>query len=173
MTNYTVDTLEKETDIGEFTALCLDTEKCRFACAECPAYGSNYSCPPFSFKTEDYLRPFGRVKLIMRVFQFSDIKKEKAFKILEEERKIFFASLSEREKQGITAADAGPCNLCPRCAREKGEECRAPGKTRYSLEALGFDLEKAAEIYFGIPLKWAKDRLPDYMVQIFALFIPR
>lgn len=26
MTNYTVDTLEKETDIGEFTALCLDTE---------------------------------------------------------------------------------------------------------------------------------------------------
>lgn len=119
MTNYTVDTLEKETDIGEFTALCLDTEKCRFACAECPAYGSNYSCPPFSFKTEDYLRPFGRVKLIMRVFQFSDIKKEKAFKILEEERKSFFASLSECEKQGITAADAGPCNLCPRCARRR------------------------------------------------------
>lgn len=142
MTNYTVDTLEKETDIGEFTALCLDTEKCRFACAECPAYGSNYSCPPFSFKTEDYLRPFGRVKLIMRVFQFSDIKKEKAFKILEEERKSFFASLSEREKQGITAADAGPCNLCPRCAREKGKRAGLPGKRGIHLKLSALILKK-------------------------------
>ena len=56
MTNYTVDTLEKETDIGEFTALCLDTEKCRFACAECPAYGSNYSLPSPSKRKITFVR---------------------------------------------------------------------------------------------------------------------
>ena len=142
MTNYTVDTLEKETDIGEFTALCLDTEKCRFACAECPAYGSNYSCPPFSFKTEDYLRPFGRVKLIMRVFQFSDIKKEKAFKILEEERKSFFASLSEREKQGITAADGVHVICVPGVREKKGKSAGLPGKRGIHLKLSALILKK-------------------------------
>lgn len=142
MTNYTVDTLEKETDIGEFTALCLDTEKCRFACAECPAYGSNYSCPPFSFKTEDYLRPFGRVKLIMRVFQFSDIKKEKAFKILEEERKSFLRRFRNAKNKGSPPPTRVPVICVPGAREKKGKRAGLPGKRGIHLKLSALILKK-------------------------------
>ena len=59
----------------------------------------------------------------------------------------------------------GKCNLCMRCTREVGIPCKMPFKMRYSLEALGADVDRTVEDLFGFKILYAhKGQLPEYLM---------
>ena len=52
-----------------------------------------------------------------------------------------------------------------RCTREVGIPCKMPFKMRYSLEALGADVDRTVEDLFGYKILYAhKGQLPEYLM---------
>ena len=78
----------------------------------------------------------------------------------------------EQSTEGSMALSCGSCDLCSTCAREQGEPCTFPEKSRYSIEALGGDVGYLAKRYFDREILWMKDDVPPaYMILIGGLLI--
>ena len=64
----------------------------------------------------------------------------------------------ERETPHSLALSAGGRDLCGGdCTRSGGMPCRRPDEMRYSIDALGGDLSKTMERYFGRPILWIQN----------------
>ena len=54
----------------------------------------------------------------------------------------------------------------------QGRPCRHPERLRYSIEALGGDVEGCLQHYFHVPVLWGRDGLaPEYLVLMGGLLI--
>ena len=79
----------------------------------------------------------------------------------------------ERESPHSLALSAGGCDLCGGdCTRSGGMPCRRPDEMRYSIDALGGDLSKTMERYFGRPILWIQNgKAPDYLTLAGGLLV--
>jgi predicted metal-binding protein len=124
-------------DAGAMAALVIDPStvetapwvrwKCRFGC-DC--YGSSMVCPPHSpgpDETRKMLDSYRRAILFEAPFGKA---KEIAVSL---ERTLFMAGHYKAFGLG-----AGPCELCPACAFDKG--CRHADIARPAMEACGIDV---------------------------------
>lgn len=161
-----------------------DVDKFIGFCKQCGEYGNCWSCPPFSFDTEEYLSGYENVLIIgtkitpdKLLLETNDLEKNKllARDILFRERVKLDASLlalEERYPSG-KAFFAGVCHACKdkKCSRSSGEPCLHPELTRPSLESLGFDIGRTASDLLGIELKWSSDgTLPEYLTLVSGFF---
>jgi predicted metal-binding protein len=113
--------------------------KCQFGC---PAYGTNYTCPPHVPGLGEVERFIGEYSTALMV-EFVDLEtlvdQKKVLKALHAmEREALFAGLYKAF--GIAA---GPCHLCKVSKAAKGEPCHDI-RPRPSLESLGIDVYELA-----------------------------
>ncbi|MDY6121899.1 MAG: DUF2284 domain-containing protein [Porphyromonas sp.] len=157
-------------------------------CCSCPRYGLTWSCPPFRFATENYLRPYDAL-WILATRLYPDPELNEWILSGRTQAKELYDGLIRCQRQkldrrllglettfgGARAAFAGHCHWCPpsRCTRSQGKPCRYLHKMRPSLEALGFDLCATTTQLLGIEMQWSeKGLLPEYYCLISALFLP-
>jgi predicted metal-binding protein len=151
-------------------------------CKACPIYGLNWSCPPFNFDVDEFLRQFNYaylfgVKMIHDEATVASMNtEEKAVKyamwLMGKVNLKLLEILHDLERQypGSRGASGGECKICPSCARREGAPCRFPEKMRNSIESLGFNVSMIAEELLGLKLLWFKGSLPPYQVLVNALF---
>ena len=133
--------------------------KCRFGC---PAYGTNYTCPPHVPELETIARFLKEYDTALMV-EFTNLEtlvdQKKVLKALHTmEREALFDGMYKAF--GIVA---GPCHICKVCKAEKGEQCHDI-RPRPSLESLGIDVfELANEAGFTLhPVHKKNDSFKSY-----------
>jgi predicted metal-binding protein len=151
-------------------------------CQACPAYGKNWSCPPFGFDADELLARYNHVYLFGVKMAHDD--KTRASADSPEKALMYSVRLMDNVNQkllnilhslesrypGSRGASAGSCKICETCARTLEQPCRFPEKMRNSVESLGFDVSMISKELLGIELVWLKDSLPPYQVLVNALF---
>lgn len=173
---YTVEEYTTEVSIREFIKQCVDVAQFEQLCRQCGNYDKRWSCPSFAFDPMEIWNGYDSVRLYMRLLRGTKAGQamEPALMALREEKKKYFTMLMawEKENPGSQMLSAGTCDLCATCAKEQGESCRHTELLRYSIEALGGDVEKCARLYFNTPILWGKDGLaPAYYVLVGGLLM--
>ena len=167
--------LEVEVDVEDYYNNYVDFEKFSKLCIEeQEMLGYNWSYPPFDFDVDELWNSFNKLKIIAFKIDFSKEELDHTF----EEKELQFVlkrferfkvrlmneiyALEDENSQGLFL---GKCNLCMRCTREVGIPCKMPFKMRYSLEALGADVDRTVEDLFGFKILYAHEgRLPEYLM---------
>lgn len=91
---------------------------------------------------------------------------------LKQEKRLYRQELQrwERETPGSQMLLAGTCDQCEVCEKAQGRPCGRPELLRYSIEALGGDVEGCLQHYFHLPMLWGRDgKAPDYFVLVGGL----
>lgn len=161
------DYYENYVDFEKFSKLCIEEQ-------EMIEY--NWSYPPFDFDVDELWHSYNKLKIIAFKIDFSKEELEHTF---EEQELEFVLKRFERikgklmndiyvlENEDSLGLYLGKCNLCMRCTRAFGLPCKMPFKMRYSLEALGADVDRTAEELLGYKILYAKDgKLPEYLMFI-------
>ena len=176
--HITIERLDAVVPVGEYVKVCVDIPKFLGYCKECPNYGNRWSCPPFqkdpmtiwsqyeTLRLNAYILPSGPGQDIPAALDNLKTAKDRMMaELLEQELVI----------PGSFALSAGTCILCgDNCTRPEGKHCRKPEQMRYSIEALGGDVSKTAELYLKKPMLWIKDSvLPDYLMLVGGLLLKR
>ena len=66
---------------------------------------------------------------------------------------------------------SGSCRLCKPCKLKLKQPCKYPDKKRYSLEAVGVDVNDLTIKLFNIPMLWYKDKIaPKYTCVVCGMF---
>jgi predicted metal-binding protein len=169
-----------EIDIKDMVENYWDGERFLELCKNCGNYGKLWSCPPYDFHVQNYIKQYRYAYIIgtKMVFDTETINENNteekigAFtkSTLESMRNTLGEKLLKLEKdtgQGKSLY-AGSCILCQSCTREDNGKCSNVEMMRYSLESLGFDVAKIAEKLLNIELKWASDSLPEYFTLVSA-----
>lgn len=181
---FTYKNMEALVDIERFIADCVDVPRIIKGCRGCDNYGKLWSCPPFAFDPVKLWRSYSSLRLYtrkitlpkeitQRVYSPSELAEE-YFKIWKAERGKLFSELMLKEKctQNSRALAAGCCAECDKCARLSGAPCAKPALLRYSIEALGGDVERTLELYFNEKLLWGKNgHMSEYMLLVGALLL--
>ena len=167
--------LEVEVDVEDYYNNYVDFEKFSKLCIEeQEMLGYNWSYPPFDFDVDELWNSFNKLKIIAFKIEFSREELDHTF---EEKELEFILKRFERfkvrlmneiyalEDENSRGLFLGKCNLCMRCTREVGIPCKMPFKMRYSLEALGADVDRTVEDLFGFKILYAHEgRLPEYLM---------
>lgn len=70
----------------------------------------------------------------------------------------------------LLAVEISYLTKCAVCEKVQGKLCRSPRHLRYSIEALGGDVESCLQHYFHIPVLWGRNgTAPDYLVLVGGL----
>ena len=65
---------------------------------------------------------------------------------------------------------AGSCMQCRTCIKEQDQPCIKPDKMSYSFEAMGIDVVRLTQNFFGHQLQWfANGKLPEYTTTVGGL----
>ncbi|MBQ7690615.1 MAG: DUF2284 domain-containing protein [Muribaculaceae bacterium] len=169
--------------MSQFLRDYRDAERVWGCCAACDNYGRLWSCPPLERDVDGWLVAYGSVCLFASQVFLTGCHARDAG---EAERVVQRALDAAWEIElprlyALEAATAGSCVFTGRCrlcrpgacTRAEGKPCRHPDRLRYSLEALGFDLEKASRELLGITLQWATgSQLPRYLTLLTAIATP-
>ena len=118
--------------------------KCQFGCG---GYDSSRMCPPHTPTPEQTRQMLDEYDHGILFEASSNATKTVAAKL---EREIFLAGYYKALGLG-----SGPCELCRRCAVEKG--CRHPDKARPAMEACGIDVYQTARNN-GFSIEVVKDQ---------------
>jgi len=175
MADYMLERAETLVPVENFVANCVDVPKFLAYCRECPSYGNRWSCPPFDFNPMDIWRKYKTLRLYALILKPLDRDGKKLVEALWKKKPGFDQGLVELESKypGSLALSGGTCVLCGECQRTYGMPCCQPDKLRYSIEALGGDVGKTCELYFGRPILWVKDGVaPDYLMWVGGLLLP-
>lgn len=164
------DYYENYVNFDEISKLCIEEQE---------MLGYNWSYPPFDFDVDDVWKTFNKLKIIAFKIDFSDEELEHTFKDFELEMVLKrFERIKARlmndiyvlENEDSQGLYLGKCSLCMRCTREFEMPCKMPFKMRYSLEALGGDVDKTVQDLLGYEIKYAKDgKLPEYLIFVGGL----
>lgn len=174
---YRQEVLTAEVDIGDYLAACVDVPKFLAYCRECNNYNRRWACPPFDFDPAAVWRRYRSLYVEGRVFYpRPGVSTEQFMKAFYQAKDQTLADVLqlEAEREGSYALPAGSCYICPGdCAKAEGKPCRFPDKLRYSIEALGGDVAKTAEVYLHKPMLWIKnDEMPEYLMLVLGLLLP-
>lgn len=175
MPEYLLEKMETEVPVSQFVDACVDVPKFLACCKQCPNYGTRWSCPPFDFDPMDIWNKYKRLKLHALVLKPLHNDGQKLTEGLWKEKPGFDLGLIELERPypGSLSLSGGTCAFCGTCKKAEGQPCCNPDKLRYSIEALGGDVGKTCELYFGKPVLWIKDGVaPDYLMWVGGLLLP-
>ena len=167
MDGYILYRIDHTVDLKDYLSACVDVLKFEALCRSCPNYGNRWSCPPFDFDPMEIWNRFDTLHLVTHILEpKGGITVQKLLEAHQQEKSKMLEVLMEEEQKhpDSMALWAGTCDLCPVCAKAEGKPCRMPDRMRHSIEALGGDVGKTAEQYFGYPLLWIEgDTVPAYM----------
>ena len=123
-------------------------------CAEgCPNYNTNWSCPPNSPRFDEYSADYTNSLLVQVTSEVEE--GEEFMEAYVQNRNTLEDLLSKMQIDFECIKTAcGSCNLCERCAFLDNKHCYHPEKMRYSMEAMGMDLQKMSEEVFNHKLTW-------------------
>ncbi len=172
---YEIEDKERDVELKGFIADCVDVERIKSYCKECPRYCKVWSCPEHDFDPFLYWKLFSGLRIYFRKLILPEeltclsLSKEEQAKIIDaiffKERKHFNDQLRALETPESISLHVGHCDVCGKenCARRIGKPCRFPKKKRYSMESLGADVMIVSEKYFGEKLQWTTpDKLPEF-----------
>ena len=172
---YKVELLTKRLSLDEYITEYMNRVKVEGYCKQCDKYGNCWSCPPFDLDIDNYLKKYSKITIYAHKLIIGDsVICDNAA----QETQRLFKSLREKSDRHIFAKEidicnsvafvAGSCSLCEKC--EKPNPCKYPNQMRRSLESIGFDMARTAEVLFDTELKWGSENsLPQYMFLISAL----
>jgi len=132
-------------------------------CINCPEYGKNLSCPPYSPSFKDFVGSRKMAKVICfrtPLDYFDHLPKEKRARMAYDEMSSLLGEILMKERsQGKLVAGAGACKACRDCPIEKeGMICIKPEKQIFSLESLGVNLSSLIEMCFPFKLEWIESQ---------------
>lgn len=168
--------LQAETDVRSYLTNFRDADKFLGFCRQCRNYGLRYGCPPLDYDVPEKLARYSRIRItgVKIIPQEKGIPLSAADALMAPVVLQMNRELLEQEKQlqGYACGFVGTCPYCDTpCARRDGQPCRHPDLVRPSLEALGFDVSKTAELLLGEKILWSHDNLlPDYLLLVCGLF---
>lgn len=156
---------EKYVDFEKFSKLCIEEQE---------ILGYNWNYPPFDFDVDELWNSYDKLKIIAFKIDFSEEEQQHVFsdkeldfvlKRFERMKVKLMNDIYALEDENTMGLFLGKCNLCMRCTREFNMPCKMPFKMRYPIEALGGDVDKSIEDYFGYKIQYAKDgKLPPYLI---------
>ena len=178
---YRIQVRVETVNVSEWREKYCAPEKFLPLCKECPEHGKNWSCPPGVPDVKAFVRDYRYAQVIgLKVIYDEWVRQEAALSPGREEqlrqqtygvaKKQLLHALQALEKAvpGSVTIMAGKCEICQRCARLDGANCRHPEMMRYSYSGLGFDLGRIAEEILQMPLLWQNGGLPEYYVAVAA-----
>ena len=177
-----------DVDMKEYIEDCVDVDQFIEYCKECHNYDQTWSCPPFSFDPAEYLKAYGRIRVIgwkinipeeYRLRIYSNKEQNLMMEtLLAQPKKDLDREmlLLEKENPGSMALSGGSCLYCKpgACAKTEGKPCRFPEKMRYSIEALGGNVGLTVTKYLKQKLEWIeKGRLPGHFILVAGLLMDK
>lgn len=177
---YEISKLTADVNVDEYYEKYVDFEKFSKICEQDQeTYGKNWSYPPFDFDPDEIWNSYNKLKIIAFKIDFdeedlentySDKELEFILKRFERLKVKLMNEIYALEDENSQALFLGKCNLCMKCTREFGMNCKMPFKLRYSIEALGGDVDNSIGDIFGFNIKYAKDgKLPEYLIFVGGL----
>lgn len=119
-------------------------------CTTCAQYNKNPSCPPKApdyFLAKEWLSSYNKAILLKCFIDnnfFEDQKREMLRMLLEKEKQFF-----SQNKFYAYALFPGNCNLCENCSYQHTNACLKPTFVRYSLDAVGIEINSITNIDFS------------------------
>lgn len=174
---YNIERVSADVPMDEFLAECVDIPQFLGYCRECRNYETRWSCPSFDFDPMDIWQHYSSVHIVGRVLRpLPGVTLDEAVAGMAPVKQQLLDELMEMEAQtpGSLVLSAGACYLCgDNCARVSGEACRFPEKMRHSMESIGGDVNKAAEVFLHRPMQWIKNgEMPEYLMLVLGLLLP-
>lgn len=171
---YHISEMAAETAAADFVKEFVQVEKFLSACQQCPNYNTRWTCPPFDFDPMTIWSGYTTLRLYARILHAdgADQPLDGALAALKREKRLYREKLYrwEQAEPGSQMLLAGTCDQCDRCEKAQGRPCRQPEHLRYSIEALGGDVEGCLLHYFHLPMLWGRDgKAPDYFVLVGGL----
>ena len=176
---YSIEEFEHTLTMERFLASYLDVQTCSVACAACDKFGKNWTCPPFDFDAEAFLKGFATMDIVCSKATLmrnaigpvatpeypAYVNDTYALIKLVVEDKLL---AREKREPGSVALFPGSCMRCPHgCKRAEGQPCVSPATLRYTLEAFGGTLVKDL---FDEKFCWSgPDELPGYFLLVSAI----
>ena len=146
-------------DLGAYKASVIDADKIvtdrafRDMCASnaCGMYGKCYMCPPDVGEIDELMAEIRNYRYALVYQSVTELEDSFDYEgMVAARKKMPAVSLALRKVfAGVDILDAlhlsvGNCGVCPTCAKQSGEPCRAPDLALPSLEAYGIDVSKLA-----------------------------
>lgn len=176
MSDFTIEELSATIPLEEYIPACVDVAKFDACCRGCENYGKRWSCPPFAFDPMTIWCRYRTLHLRATLLRPAPSTPYSALlPALSRTKSALLRTLLEEEKRhsGSLALSAGTCELCERCAKADGKPCVYPEQLRYSIEALGGDVEKTCSTYLNAPICWIDPpNLPEYVLLVGGLLLP-
>lgn len=173
---YQLCEMTAETTAVEFVRDFVRVEKFLPFCQQCGNYNTRWTCPPFDFDPVDIWNAYTGLRLYARVLRADAPEQplDAALEALGREKRLYRQELQcwERQTPGSQMLLAGTCDQCKSCEKAAGRPCRRPELLRYSIEALGGDVEGCSRHYFHLPILWGRDgKAPEYFVLVGGLLM--
>lgn len=148
---YHVREMTAETSAEEFVTRFVRVERFLPFCQQCGSYDTRWTCPPFDFDPMTIWQSYTGLRLYARILQ-ADVPEQpldEAVAALKQEKRLYRQELQrwERETPGSQMLLAGTCDQCETCEKVQGHPCGRPELLRYSIEALGGDVEGCLQHY--------------------------
>ena len=154
---YHIRELTAEATVPEFVAQFVHVEKFLPACRQCPRYNTRWTCPPFDFDPMDVWGGYTGLRLYARILDADGAGQpmDDATEALLREKRLYREKLRQWEQAapGSQMLLAGTCDQCQVCEKSQGRPCHSPELLRYSIEALGGDVEGCLRHYFHMPVR--------------------
>lgn len=130
-------------------------------CLNCPEYGKNFSCPPFSPGFNEFIGNLKRAKVICLrtpLHLFDHLPEEKRARTAYDKMSLILTDILIKERnKGHLIAGAGACKACLECPLEKETGlCIKPEEQIFSLESLGINISSLMKRCFQIKLEWSE-----------------
>ena len=141
---------------------------------QCPYYGHSWTCPPEAPYLEEEVSQYKKIYLLYHQFDIeayvNEIKakhprrsenriRSSLFRrnfvrdYLEKEIYQFLDQFQNNFKEKLVLWD-GHCRICKKtCTYNNGDPCRYPNKKRYSMEAVGINVDKTVR-NLNINIEW-------------------
>lgn len=144
--------IHKYMNFDYFTGLCKDG---------CPHYNLSYTCPPNSPTYTTYTKDYENVLVIA---MYTDINEENSINDVHPYLRRLLSDILiplEKEFDGLLT-DGGRCRYCEECTYVDNLPCRFPDKIRFSMEAMGIDLDKVCREILDHKIVWNNEESKSY-----------
>lgn len=149
-------------ELKQYEDMTYFNDLCKSGCVN---YNNKWSCPPYSPTYSLYSRNYKHCLLLLQFCDLSkfdyvktDYMKVRASNSILKSQCDKLSRFLEYELAGKMMS-SGSCRLCKPCSKKVSRDaCKNPLKMRYSLEALGLNVEKISQDFFDHKLLWYKNK---------------